>query len=68
MNEKVEDSIKDAQEAFKDAVEFHSDLIGTIQKSHLVATQAILAGYTEVVQKAIDRCDAPAERKASSKK
>jgi len=63
----IQDSsgFKKAQAAFEDAADFSNDAIGTIQKSYLQATQAVLSGYSEVVQKAIDYCDSASEKSAT---
>lgn len=71
MNDEDLGGIKGAQAALKDVVDFHKEILGTLHRSHLQATQAILAGYSEAVQKAIDHCEPAAPRssaKATAKK
>jgi hypothetical protein len=68
MNEKDPMGFKGAQATFKDIADFQKEVVGTLCRSHLQATQAILSGYAEVVEKAIAQCDGPATPAPKQKK
>lgn len=67
MSQQEQDWIKDSKAACKAAADFGQEAVGTIQKSYLQATQVLLSGYSDVVQKAIDYCDANCGCKESAK-